>query len=301
VLDDYLVRSRACRTENELNRLHVDLENVLAPQELAALARLVEPMGPLEKTTNWLRPFSTKFSKAPCPFDPFEHTTKWLNKLRRLSPKLFLAPHPFDRDPLHPNFTLYRGAAAPARRQLLFAFCGNAGRLLLPLPVFLQFLAPETWDVLVVRKRVKESYLTGLAGATGGPPSIVAIAKELVAFDQYRSVTCLGTSGGGYIAITAALLINAERGIAIGGALPREASKDYLVPADIVHAARTRLQYVHGADCKADSAAADAIARRYTGEVISVPDVARHNVLETLLQRDDVGRLLSLVGLTASA
>ena len=169
---------------------------------------------------------------------------------------------------------------------------------MLPLPVFLQFLAPEMWDVLLVRKRPGDSYLAGFAGANGGPPSIVATAKEFLAFDKYMSVTCFGTSGGGYAAITAALLINAECGIAIGAAPPHEGSKDYVVPADIVHETRTRLKFVHGADCKVDAASAGAISRRYAGEVISVPGVVEHDVLGTLIKRGEVGPLLSRLGLT---
>lgn len=271
---DYLARAKTCRTANEWNRLHIDLENVLAPQELADLVRRVEAAG------------------------PFEKTTKWLDRLRQLQPTLFLTPRWFDSIPLHPNFTFYQGAAESRGRRLLFAFCGNAGRLMLPLPVFLQFLSPEMWDVLLVRKRPGDSYLTGFAGANGGPPSIVAIAKELLAFEKYMSVTCFGTSGGGYAAITAALLIKAECGIAIGAALPLEGSKDYLVPPDIVSETRTRLKFVHGADCQLDAASAGAIARRYAGEVISVPGVAEHDVLGTLIKRGEVGPLLSRLGLT---
>ncbi len=187
---DFAQRARECATENAWNRLHIDLGNVLAPQELAQLARYERSAG------------------------PFKRTAKWLDKLRRLSPDVLQAPRCFQVEPLHANLTLYRGAADAQGRRLLFAFTGNAGRMMLPMPVFLQLFDPVAWDVLVVCKQRGQSY------HEAGLRDIAPAAATLLDFSEYRSVACLGTSNGGFHAIVAALRIGAAVGVSVGGSAP---------------------------------------------------------------------------------
>lgn len=262
---DFAQRARECVTENAWNRLHIDLGNVLAPHELAQLARYERSAG------------------------PFKHTAKWLDKLRRLSPDLLEAPRCFQPEPLHAHLTLYHGAADPQGRRLLFAFTGNAGRMMLPMPVFLQLFDPVAWDVLVVCKQHGQSY------HDAGLRDIAPAAAKLLDFSEYRSVACLGTSSGGFQAIVGALRIGAAVGISVGGSPP---SADVsLFRASLANSGSTRLVYVHGADFERDGISAGILAQHFPGEIHPVPGVARHNVLAALLVEGTVDPFLERIGI----
>src|SRR5262245_35587184 len=52
---DYPKLAARCRTQNEFNRLHIGLENVCTPRELAAIAELVKRRGGFPATRSWLK------------------------------------------------------------------------------------------------------------------------------------------------------------------------------------------------------------------------------------------------------
>ncbi len=263
---DFAQKARECSTENAWNRLHIDLENVLAPQELAQLARYEQSAG------------------------PFIRTAKWLDKLRRLSPDVFDAPRCFQAEPLHANLTLYRGAPYARNRRLLFTFAGNAGRVMLPMPVFLQLFDPLAWDVLVVCKQRGQSYCDAAL------QDIAPAAAGLLDLAEYRSVACLGTSSGGFPAIVAALRIGAAVGVSVGGSPPP--ADRFAFPAGLGGSGSTRLVYVHGADFERDGVSAAILARHAPGEILAVPGVARHNVLAALIAEGTIGALLDSIGIS---
>ncbi len=263
---DFAQRARDCETENAWNRLHIDLENVLAPQELAQLSQYERSAG------------------------PFGRTRKWLDKLQRLSPDVLQAPRCFHAEPLHANLVFYRGAASAEGRRLLFAFAGNAGRVMLPMPVFLQLFDPVAWDVLVVCKQRGQSY------HEAGLRDIAPAAATLLDFGKYRSVACLGTSSGGFSAIINALRIGAAVGVSIGGSAPA-ADRSPSPFHGVNSSGSTRLVYVHGADFERDGMSAGILASRFPGEILPVPGVSRHNVLAALLAEGAIGPFLDRIGI----
>jgi hypothetical protein len=90
---DYLKLTSRCKTENEFNRVHIKLENILTPAEFAAIAALAkEPNFP-------------------------GHGRKWVKKILSWTPALVDAPRRFERhafsdyvllyqDPLNPRYLL---------------------------------------------------------------------------------------------------------------------------------------------------------------------------------------------------
>ena len=94
------------RTQNEFNRLNIDLENVLTPLEIANIARLA---------------------------DLPESSVVWLENIEELCPELIHEPKRFERRQLSDGITAYESSDLElAERDLLVAFCGNAERLMLP-------------------------------------------------------------------------------------------------------------------------------------------------------------------------
>jgi hypothetical protein len=183
---DYLALAALCDSRNSFNRLHIELENVCAPAEIAGLAEL-DRLGKL----------------------PPEGRT-WLNKMRKLSPAMFYEPRPFLRHPVGKNFFLYRHPQShPANRGLLVAITGNAQRLLLPVSLFLQAVDSARWDVLVVIKKKGTSYLDGMDGIAPDFPGVVRHIEAAFTPSAYRRTVTFGVSNGGFPSAWAALLMKA--------------------------------------------------------------------------------------------
>jgi hypothetical protein len=262
---DYLALAALCDSRNSFNRLHIELENVCAPAEIAALA-VLDGQG-----------------KLP----PEGHA--WLQKLRKLSPGMFDAPRSFLRHPIGRNFFLYEPPQSdPSDRGLLIAITGNARRLLLPVSMFLQAVDPARWDVLVVVKEKGASYLDGLDGVAPDFPGVVRHIETTFTPSAYRRTVTFGVSNGGFPSAWAALLMGAERGICVCGVLPNpvppSAARPTSAPVDLV--------FVYGRDSERDRGPAMDLNGYYGGTLLAVPDISVHNVLEVLLARRELSPFL---------
>jgi len=267
---DYLALASRCDSRNSFNRLHIELENVCAPPELARLGEM-EKAGAL----------------------PPEGRA-WVHKLRKLSPQLFASPRPFVRQGIGRNFFLYRAPQSdPATRGLLIAITGNAQRLLLPVSMFLQAVDPAKWDVLVVIKKKGTTYLEGIDDVAPDFPGVVEYIRSTFHPAAYRRTVTFGVSNGGFPAAWAALLMNAERGICVCGVLPNP------VPAGAMPRPETEsrpdLCFVYGEDSTRDKDPAIALRQFHGGRLFAVPNVAVHNVLEILLERGALGAFMDNV------
>jgi hypothetical protein len=127
-------------------------------------------------------------------------------------------PARFCRQPLAPHIDLYRDPFVPSeRKQLIFAFCGAANRLMMPISCVLQYLPANACDLVLLRDPAKLHYIYGI------PPfadSLAALALRLAsdfAAEPYRRIVCYGTSMGGFVALQSGLIMRADAGISIGG------------------------------------------------------------------------------------
>ena len=154
---EYLPLALECRTQNQFNRLHIHLENILAPQEFVLLADLARRQQFPERSRNWLE------------------------KIGGLSPGLFDRPQAFSRRALSENVLFYQDEErAPATKTLLVGFAGDARRLMLPIAVFLQCLDARTWDLVLLRKGPhKRPFSRGVEGVSRHLPSVLNYREEV--------------------------------------------------------------------------------------------------------------------------
>jgi hypothetical protein len=271
---DYAALSSRCRTKNEFRRLHIDLENTLAPVELREIKKLID----------------TQELDAP------GHS--WVGALKKLSPSLFEAPQAYQRRVLASRVTLYRDPAPDvAERGLLVAFTGDARRLMLPVCVVLQLIDSRRWDVVVLRKCGSKPFLRGLDDVTGNFPGLVRFIQSAVSATRYRRTITLGTSGGASAAIMAALLMGADRGLSICGTVPKsrgEIGLRWRIGMGRCTAAvfGRELWYVYGSDCARDLQTAHLLQNLYGGQLHPIPGADEHNVFRWLLER---GRLAAFL------
>jgi hypothetical protein len=271
---DYAALSSRCRTKNEFRRLHIDLENTLAPTELREIKKFID----------------TQDADAP--------GRGWVGELQKLSPELFEAPQAYRRSVLNPQVTLYHDPASDVcERRLIVAFSGDARRLMLPTCVILQFFDSRQWDIVVLRKSGKTSFLRGLEGVSSDLPGLIRYVQRAVAATRYRRTITLGTSGGGSAAIMAALLMGADRGVSVCGSLPKSQGNTWLRGRMVPEKGKAgsfegELWYVYGADRMQDVDAAHALRDRFGGELHPIPGADEHNVFRWLLERGQLAAFL---------
>jgi hypothetical protein len=147
-------------------------------------------------------------------------TQAWLSKLAELG-ELAAGPQRYRRQALVPNIDIYSDASIPAdRKSLILGFGGAAGQLMIPTPVFLQYVPSDHYDVVVLRDRTKQGYAIGI------PPyahNLWDLAQKLTAeigAATYRRVYPYGTSMGGFPALRCGLLLKTETAISAGGQFP---------------------------------------------------------------------------------
>jgi hypothetical protein len=271
---DYLALASQCRSRNQFNRLHIALENILAPVEFGYFADLAARQ------------------QLPAAGYP------WLVRIADLCPDLFVSPQPFGRRVLSENVLLYQDPSREAAdKRLLVAFAGDGRRLMMPVAVFLQCLDSRLWDVVLLRKGPeKKSYLAGVEGMSRNFPSVIRYVESMTSAWRYQSVVTLGTSGGGFAAILSAILMNATRGISICGC-PRQRPPGFWLRLQLaVHRARAphrpEFVFAYGADHDADHKAALALQSSFGGRLRPVTGVGGHNILGALLARGELGGFL---------
>lgn len=277
---DYLAAAGQLVTENQFNRLHIDLGNTMTPLEFADLVK------------------QGQVQELPVP------TQGWLRRMQRFSPSLVDNPQPWVAEPASDRLTWYRAATgtpmAPGtatreetdRKPVLIAFCGNAERLMLPLPIVLQALPANEWDMLRVTRIPGSGHLRPGKEVADFSALVSAIATEL---DRAGSpeVTCVGTSSGGVPAMLAALRLGATRCISLCGAVREEwahllgeLSGGYLPRVDTMGEEWPSFLFVHGAEHDLDRENAHVLQAMLGGDVLSVTGVEKHNVLHALMQQN---------------
>jgi hypothetical protein len=183
-----------CRTENQLNRLHIVLGNYMTPMEV-------------------------RYFKAALADDPSNQAARrWMANLDHFMPIKKARPFEFERRATHRAFTQYTADTASAQQKtLIIAFAGNFHRLMLPTPAFLDCLDPALYDVIMLRDFRRSLFIKGIPGLGGDFFEAMSNLEEHFAPHSYRTIIALGTSGGGVPALLAAILLKASRGISVGG------------------------------------------------------------------------------------
>lgn len=315
-----------CRTINELNRLNILLENRMTPIEVALLDSVLPPRprhrGPIRKViTQWC------YDSLP------RHVRTRINKVRRKLPQHLLPtltnddiaraahawvgrmhdlvalsgkpqPEPYVRTRLAREMAVYKGPGARQDKTLLILFAGNAQRVMLPLPVFLQHLDARQTDVVLLRDPQRTAYRHGLWGVA---PTLDGLADALPAWTharEYRAIEVLGTSGGGLPAVMVALQLGAAAVVSVGGNGPDDArwirhggipprERLQQLRAGPGHAVSVTLAY--GAQSPRDETAARELAALIDAVCLPVSDADRpvgHGALFPLAQRGRLAEFL---------
>lgn len=273
-----------CRTLNEFNRVHIQIEIHCSPAEVCAIIDAVRERG--------------------IPLLP--NLQRWhaiMDEQLRGSGK---GAEPYVRTPVSPGATMYAAPATPAeraRRTLVIAFTGIADRLMMPVSSFLQHCPAADHEFLVLFDRSKSNFLAGVAGLGDTLSASIDAMRARIASGGYRRAVTFGTSGGGLAAVWSAVELELERAISVGGVTPSMfALRDGPVPLDASgfeeavrrHAGRLpETVYLAGEHALHDLEKSREMQALLPTTTLVVPGCDNHNTLHYLRRRGELAPLLA--------
>lgn len=200
VIELYRRLTRNCVTINQLNRVHIALENRMTPLEWSDLAAAIDPRQAAndavrETQMRWLHTMRGMFDKAGKP-----------------------APESYRTRRLARHIKWRRGAESA--RTLGVCFTGQAQRMMSPLPVFLQHFSAATEDVVVVNYPRGRGFRYGLQGIADSFEGLIDALGRLLPMARFDKVVAIGVSGGALPAIVAAQRLGFESVAAFGAGAP---------------------------------------------------------------------------------
>ncbi|MDQ2961563.1 MAG: hypothetical protein M3R31_00160 [Pseudomonadota bacterium] len=190
----YRKRISRCRTENQVNLVHIALENYITPDEVRYLG-------------------------AALADDPADSPSgRWIARLRYFMPTEAVRPVEFERRGVRKGMTRYTAdIGSPAQKTLILGFASKSHRLMLPMHCLLGCLDPALYDVIVLRDFSRRFFSMGIPGLGEDFFETLSNLRHHADLSAYRNSIALGTSSGGLPALLAAIQLRLDRGISIGG------------------------------------------------------------------------------------
>lgn len=280
----YVRRAGECRTINEFNRMHIDLEDELGPGEFSTLA------------TKILARAETM--PLPC--------VHWVRTLSELMARSGLPPRATDRVILSPGVALHRSigdSTQRADRTLVLCFTDISKRMMMPLPLYLQYCPWRNRDYAVLTDHRRSQFFEGVEGLADDFPGLIEALERMLDLRSYRRAMAVGVSSGGLPAVWMAATLGLARGVSIGGATPESlAERPATASVDLTPLFRalgndrgrsSEYWYFYGEKYDIDRANSERIARLAAVRRFAIQGVMRHNMLYDVFMS---GGLKSLLG-----
>lgn len=261
------------KTLGDYFRIHIKLENSASPEEAINFIRN------LRGKHNAIQPILDKTEKLM--FEAHE-------KIR-----------PFLRHKISDNIFHYK--SANKNRNLLICFCGQANRLMMPIPVFLQFINNEIYDVLICMDPSGLCFHSGIPGFGFTLEETIKNLSYLIALGSYQQLTTFGTSGGGYASLYVGTYLNAKKAISIGGRHPFEYTSNMKIAfskkgmsgrefdqllLSKLNKAETNIQVIFANENNSDKKSAQIFSKQLLNvNLYPIEDTDDHNVLKYLREK----------------
>jgi hypothetical protein len=303
---------RRCKTVNALNKVHIALENRMTPLELAVLQSACSPRCPSALIPLLARTSKNLWRRFPWIFNVWRkragesvYVRNWIVNLARacsLSGKTI--PETFNRYRLSSNVVLFKSDRCGTDRALAICFAGDAQRMMIPTPVFLQHVPAERVDVALIRDPSRNGFRSGIRGLADNFGTCISKLDDLLQIRQYRQAVSIGVSGGGLPAILTALKLGLDAALSVGGNAPddpRWKVADPLGAANLVRTFSNRspkspsIYLVFGAQSPVDQASAEALAALIPSQIIPISDAVDsvgHNAIYPLVKQGKLGEFL---------
>ena len=108
-----------------------------------------------------------------------------------------------------------------ADKTLLICFSTRGGRrLMMPNAVLMQHTDSTRYDLLIVSEPLGKNYMKGVPGLGRNLVEVIEWIARLELTGKYSRIRTLGCSAGGYAAVIASHLLEAEMAVSVGGRFP---------------------------------------------------------------------------------
>jgi hypothetical protein len=189
-------------------------------------------------------------------------------------------------------------------KELLVLVSGNAGRMLIPVALFLDHLPPRPFDALFLKTPDRLSYRSGVAGLGRNIPEVAAFVQRQFPAGTYRSIHTFGTSAGGFPAVALGRLIGAANAVSAGGRHPYDVLRLPDLAARRIRAFDPlcacpagdlpRVVTAYARESPQDSEHARALQQVMPSAIdYAVPGITDHNFLEVLFHAGLLRRALA--------
>lgn len=289
MIEAYFQRVAGCRTLNQINAVHIAMTNVMTPMEaLAVRDRLAGG--------SWMFPAENVGADGSASLTAMlaTHMEKIVGDFVEAGKE---RAEVFQRVPVARDVWLFTRGGERSGKTLIIAFTGNADRLMMPTPTFMQHLDADAVDVLMLVDRSKEGYRRGLGGIAESIEGLILALPRLGETQRYRRIVTAGTSGGGLPAVLAGLKLGVDAVMAVGCRSPHAGRWQDLPGVGLGGAellvawhgetAAKGISIVHGAQHAQDAAAAEEIAKLVPARVVPVSVTGvevQHNALYPLVR-----------------
>ena len=296
VLVAYERLRRNALTINELNKIHIQLENTMTPHERAVIAsallrylnhsfawrvgiRLHKILSLGEVKNRWLLNKKTLIEGSKAWFRRIDKNsaTKWQS-----------APEVWSRRAISPGVLHYSRTDAK-NDCLAISFTGKRRRMMVALADYLQALNSSATDVLLVRTSKNKAYRDGIPGFGDSLWGSLERLSSFVRSLGYQRIVLVGASAGGVPAIVTGLHLNAGRIIVLGPGREFPSQLDSLragkAPSPTVSAnTESRVTVLVGENAPQRDHEAAAFWREKIGAEVQVVPQARHSPMDQLIR-----------------
>lgn len=195
-----------CKTQNMCNRSIINIENWITPLKFYQLL-------------DDLKVKDLDVGQCKQPFKNFvKNIQSYLDKIGKDSPEPFIKKRIND----HTLYFTCDKQKIKKEKTLVIAFTGSLNRMMMPLPVFLQYLDANTTDVIFItcpHKRLGYRY-----GMPGHDDNFQDMLKRFgsLPYSDYKSVVGFGTSSGSYPILLLAHIYAFDSVLAVGPRGPND-------------------------------------------------------------------------------
>jgi hypothetical protein len=289
-----------CKTINQINRVHISLENWMTPLNWHQLR---EELLATQHT-------SISGNKIPEGLDELSLAQyKWVASMERVFQRgLKMEAQPFERIRLRRHVALFSDKSQNlSEKTLIVCFTGMSQRMMTPLAAFLQNFDSKESDVALITYPKGKGFRNGLEGTADSFEKMIDALSTLFASLGYRRIVAMGVSGGGIPAILCALRAGWYSALIFGAGSPKDPRWFEALGFDVSDFFKRnthnlpnpmRLYLVYGADSIVDYEAAKAIQKLLPASLIKVAGKSEpigHVVLHPLLMS---GQLVNLINKT---
>ena len=214
-------------------------------------------------------------------------------------------PRSFQRNRIAADVLLFSDPAYPsAAKTLLVGFAGRLGRLMIPNVGFVQCLAPESFDILILADPAKHHFRGGLPGYGKDFLGLVAAVQRDFPAASYKRVVAIGASMGGLPSVWFGLMAGANRTICIGGRAAWDVTR--LLEGDgpahaydpicaCCTANHPEIVFVYTRDHRIDRVQAEHFAGILGAQTLPIPGVKDHSPLGHLWETGSLPAFLAQI------